>query len=54
MTDAVTDVVPHHDLREALHVLVVDDLAETNPSSLGLGVHLAILALYDRGSHSEA
>ena len=54
MTDAITDVVPHHDLREALDVLVVDDLSETDPGSLSLGVHLAVLALYNRGSHSEA
>ena len=54
MTDTVTDVVSHHDLREALDILVVDDLAETDPGGLGLGVHLAVLALDDRGSHSEA
>ena len=53
MTDAVADVVPHHDLWKALDVLVVDDLAETDPGGLGLGVHLAVLALDHSGSHSE-
>ena len=54
VTDTVADVVSHHDLWKALDVLVVDDLAEADPGGLGLGVHLAVLALHDRGSHSEA
>ena len=53
MADTVTDVVAHHHLRKAFDVLVVDDLAETDPGGLGLGVHLAILALDHSGSHSE-
>ena len=53
VTDAVTDVVSNHHLWKALHVLVVDDLAETDPGGLGLGVHLAVLALDHSGSHSE-
>ena len=54
VTDAVADVVAHHDLWKALDVLVVDDLAQTDPGGLGLGVHLPVLALHHGGSHSEA
>ena len=53
MTDAVADVVPHDHLREALDVLVVDDLPETDPGRLRFCVHFPILALHYSRSDGE-
>ena len=53
MANTVADVISHHHLRKALDVLVVDDLPETDPGGLSLGVHLAVLTLHYSRPDSE-
>ena len=49
VTNTIAGVLSYHHLGEALDALVVDDLPEADPGGLGLGEHLAVLAL-DHGS----
>ena len=54
VTNTVARIFPHNDLREALDALVVDDLPQADPGSLGLREHLPVLALHNSGSDGQS
>ena len=54
VTNTVARVFPHHDLGEALDALVVDDLPQADPGSLGLREHLPVLSFHNSGSNGQS
>ena len=53
VANTVARIFPHNDLREALDALVVNDLPQADPGSLGLREHLPVLALHNSGSDGQ-
>ena len=54
VTNTVARILPNNDLGKALDALVVDDLPQADPGSLGLREHLPVLSFHNSGSNGQS